>query len=64
MVWCRARPCCIALGTIFAYGQTSAGKTYTMKGEEGNLGLVPLSLEYMFQAIRQVGRLCRLQVIL
>ena len=36
--------------TVFAYGQTSSGKTHTMKGyEEGELGLIPLSVTEIFE---------------
>ena len=27
-----------------AYGQTSTGKTHTMKGSESDLGLIPLTI--------------------
>ena len=38
---------------IFAYGQTGAGKSYTMMGrqEEGQLGIIPLVCEDMFNKI-------------
>ena len=39
-------------GTIFAYGQTSSGKTYTMKGTIEEPGVIPLSLSELFEAIR------------
>ena len=29
--------------TIFAYGQTSSGKTHTMSGAENEMGIIPLS---------------------
>ena len=32
-------------GTILAYGQTSAGKTYTMYGSEKNRGIIPRIIE-------------------
>ncbi|XP_070156906.1 kinesin-related protein 4 [Polyergus mexicanus] len=38
-------------GTVFAYGQTSSGKTYTMMGTPEELGIIPLAVEYMFDAI-------------
>lgn len=38
-------------GTVFAYGQTSSGKTYTMMGIPEELGVIPLAIEYMFDAI-------------
>ncbi|XP_031270349.1 kinesin-like protein KIN-14N [Pistacia vera] len=34
---------------IFAYGQTGSGKTYTMMGKPGQKGLIPRSLEQIFQ---------------
>ncbi|XP_053686643.1 uncharacterized protein LOC128736187 [Sabethes cyaneus] len=39
-------------GTIFAYGQTSSGKTYTMMGDgAGELGVVPLTAQEIFRQI-------------
>lgn len=38
-------------GTVFAYGQTSSGKTYTMMGNAEELGIIPLAVEHMFNAI-------------
>ncbi|XP_033229655.1 kinesin-like protein KIN-7L [Belonocnema kinseyi] len=38
-------------GTVFAYGQTGSGKTYTMMGTETESGIIPLAIEYMFDAI-------------
>ena len=35
--------------TIFAYGQTSSGKTFTMKGCESNPGLIPLTISEIFK---------------
>jgi len=38
--------------SIFAYGQTSTGKTFTMKGEpKTNEGLIPLSIKEIFNAL-------------
>ena len=38
--------------TIFAYGQTSTGKTYTMQGEiPDNEGIIPLTLKEIFDKI-------------
>ena len=43
--------------TVFAYGQTSSGKTFTMRGasyeKEGQLGLIPLSVREIFEFIRR-----------
>ena len=43
-------------GTIFAYGQTGTGKTFTMEGEETpheNRGIIPRSFEQIFYAVEQ-----------
>ena len=40
-------------GTIFAYGVTSSGKTYTMLGEQRAPGLVPQALRELFGGIKQ-----------
>ena len=38
--------------SIFAYGQTSTGKTYTMKGEsKSNEGLIPLCIREIFNSL-------------
>ena len=38
-------------GTVFAYGQTSAGKTFTMQGHDQNPGIIPLGLRSFFARI-------------
>ncbi|XP_026834874.1 kinesin-like protein KIN-7O isoform X2 [Drosophila erecta] len=38
-------------GTIFAYGQTSSGKTYTMMGDDQNPGVMVLAAKEIFQQI-------------
>ncbi|XP_072373749.1 centromere-associated protein E [Scyliorhinus torazame] len=38
-------------GTIFAYGQTSSGKTYTMMGNAVAPGLIPLAICNLFSVI-------------
>lgn len=43
-------------GTIFAYGQTGTGKTYTMEGvakDPEKQGLIPRSFEHIFSHIAQ-----------
>lgn len=49
-------------GTIFAYGQTGAGKTYTIQGpgfedatadDEASRGLMPRSFEFLFRRIKE-----------
>ncbi|TMS12229.1 DNA repair protein RAD51-like protein B [Larimichthys crocea] len=39
-------------GTIFAYGQTSSGKTFTMMGSDRFPGVIPLAVEDVFQTIK------------
>nr|XP_014350548.1 PREDICTED: centromere-associated protein E-like [Latimeria chalumnae] len=41
-------------GTIFAYGQTSSGKTYTMMGTEVSLGVIPQAIHDVFKIISQI----------
>ena len=43
-------------GTIFAYGQTGTGKTFTMVGDFDNetyKGIIPRSFDYIFSQIKQ-----------
>ena len=42
-------------GTIFAYGQTAAGKTYTMQGTKREPGLVRLAAREIFSRISKVS---------
>ncbi|ORY44103.1 kinesin-domain-containing protein [Rhizoclosmatium globosum] len=44
--------------TVFAYGATGAGKTYTMLGTQENPGVMPLTLEHLFS---QIGKSTRAQ---
>lgn len=39
--------------TIFAYGQTGSGKTHTMSGTEDEVGVIPLAVSGVFEAIEQ-----------
>ena len=41
-------------GTIFAYGQTSSGKTFTMLGAEGQPGLIRYGINEIFHLVEQV----------
>lgn len=41
-------------GTIFAYGQTSSGKTYTMTGTDDSPGIIPLAVLNLFDAIKNI----------
>ena len=38
-------------GTVFAYGQTSSGKTHTMRGTSEQPGIVPLAVQDIFDHI-------------
>ena len=38
--------------TIFAYGQTSSGKTFTMRGKKSSPGLIPLTIKELFDTIQ------------
>jgi len=46
-------------GTIFAYGQTSSGKTYTIEGSSRSYaerGLIPRAISYVFEDVdRRLG---------
>ncbi|KAJ3359135.1 hypothetical protein GGF32_009582 [Allomyces javanicus] len=39
-------------GTVFAYGQTASGKTYTMMGTDREPGVIPLAIHDVFQYIK------------
>lgn len=49
-------------GSVCAYGQTSSGKTYTMKGSNLEPGLIQLSVDYIFQAIKSFDNHSSLKV--
>ena len=36
---------------MFAYGQTSSGKTHTMRGTDGEPGIIPLAVREIFDRI-------------
>ena len=47
-------------GTVFTYGQTSSGKTYTMRGadnsnddDSGNIGIIQMSAKEIFNSIQK-----------
>lgn len=42
---------------IFTYGQTSSGKTYTMKGTTENPGIIPLALKFLFEKFNEEKKL-------
>ncbi|KAI8621746.1 P-loop containing nucleoside triphosphate hydrolase protein [Chytriomyces sp. MP71] len=39
--------------TVFAYGATGAGKTYTMLGTQENPGIMPQTLDHLFSQIKK-----------
>lgn len=41
-------------GTVFAYGQTSSGKTYTMNGTEMHPGIMYRTFDHLFEARTRV----------
>ena len=38
-------------GSVFSYGQTNSGKTYTMSGNKQQPGIIPLAIRYCFDAV-------------
>lgn len=40
-------------GTIFAYGQTSSGKTYTMSGADEAKGIIQMTIDEIFNEIQK-----------
>lgn len=42
--------------SVFAYGATGAGKTYTMLGTEENPGIMMLSIDELFNSIEDYSR--------
>lgn len=42
-------------GTVFAYGQTSSGKTYTMQGSGSDPGVTRLAIRDVFTNIEKVS---------
>ncbi|GAA5893152.1 hypothetical protein JCM8208_004359 [Rhodotorula glutinis] len=40
-------------GTVFAYGQTASGKTFTMTGSSAEPGIIPLAIDELFALIHQ-----------
>ena len=45
----------VHVGTIFAYGQTSSGKTHTMMGKQRHPGIIPLSIGTILGYIEDVS---------
>lgn len=42
-------------GTVFAYGQTSSGKTHTMMGNDADPGIIKRAIAYIFERIHKVS---------
>ena len=56
-----ADPACTPrAGTVFAYGQTSSGKTHTMMGSNDSPGVIPLAIRDIFSYVRKVRSLSAL----
>jgi hypothetical protein len=49
-------------GTVFAYGQTSSGKTHTMQGSRTESGIVELAAKDLFQWIAETDDECVVKV--
>ncbi|KAK3914111.1 Centromere-associated protein E [Frankliniella fusca] len=55
-------------GTIFAYGQTASGKTYTMMGDQYEPGIIPQAVDLVFQTIENTNgrefllRVCYMEI--
>lgn len=49
--------------TVFAYGQTGAGKTHTMYGSDAMPGLVPRAAEELFHVLRRYAHECEARVV-
>lgn len=52
-----------ATGTIFAYGQTGCGKTFTMEGKEEPAelrGIIPQAFDHIFTEIAKGARIMSL----
>ncbi|WAR23077.1 CENPE-like protein [Mya arenaria] len=48
------KPSPYTFGTIFAYGQSSSGKTFTMSGTRVQLGIISLAVEEIFSSINNI----------
>lgn len=46
---------------LFSYGQTGAGKTYTMQGSDTpqNRGIIPRSVEKVRQSVAYISKICQ-----
>jgi centromeric protein E len=42
------------LGTVLAYGQTSSGKTFTMRGTQDEPGIIPRAIHDVFRNLEEV----------
>ena len=46
----------LSVGTLFAYGQTSSGKTYTMMGDQRDEGVIPKAVGEIYDYIEKVHK--------
>lgn len=44
--------------TVFAYGPTSAGKTFTMMGKPDNPGIIPRTMDYLWRVRQDPSIIC------
>ncbi|XP_055692337.1 protein claret segregational-like [Lutzomyia longipalpis] len=44
---------------IFTYKQTGSGKTFTMEGTEGELGVIPRTIDLLFDSVKNYKRITR-----
>lgn len=49
-------------GTVFAYGMTGSGKTYSMKGNEEESGFVELAVNDLFDKLDRMGEMVTHQI--
>lgn len=47
---------------MLAYGQTASGKTYSMKGDDHSLGLIPLTIHQLFRSIEGASMLAEIKI--
>ncbi|TMW66405.1 hypothetical protein Poli38472_004170 [Pythium oligandrum] len=48
--------------TVFAYGATGTGKTFTMEGSKRNLGMIPRAVKRLFEVAEEQKRLFQLEM--
>ena len=41
------------VASVLAYGQTASGKTFTMKGDDQNEGIIPRAIRKLFSCVEE-----------